>query len=648
VGRRNDLRGPLRGWEPDRQLSPTSLPGTPSAVRFLFSNKQASYCGFARFADRHTRRAFGMKLPGTLPRGLKRSHRGSVVTSPKGELPPGTAPVPRSGQEVRLTAGATGGRLVARFGAEQAREVDDVVTDGVRDTDGGVHILGTNGNIGSLVRNIATQYLSFGVTIVVGIVLTPTLLRGLGQDQFAAWTAALALIGYVGLGELGLGTAVVRRVAAESARGSSAVSRVASSGFAVYLAVFVVGLLAVLVCVSVVGLVLDVDGTLLAHARLVVLLLGLTTCVSFLLNTFPAILFGTGRADVLTATGVVTSLVMAAAQISVVLTTRSLLWLAVTTSICGVLGASAVWAVARRRYRDVVVRLGLADRKIALQLLGSGWRNGLISVAVAASVTSDVIIVGAMLTPAAVAAYGVAVKISAMMQNLSSQLAEVLVPSYSHYNEADEDDRTYDLFVETTVASAAIAFPAGAVLLAGGDLVLHAWLGVTPPGSAAVLFVLVLNVMLAVAGNTSYPLLSGMDELGFMVRLGLVTAVVNVVLGIVLTARFGLTGPAVATVLVTLVSDVVLLPRFVVHRLGRGLGQFWKQTGSSVALPGSIALGCALGVRYWSAGMPDLAAIALLALSSGASFAIVFSLTMGSRRRSRYASVGLLLLRRGH
>ncbi len=61
--------------------------------------------------------------------------------------------------------------------------------------------------------NITTSYARFLTGIVAVFLLTPFTLGVIGTDAFGLWSLCLAVIGVLGLLDLGLGTAAVKAVA---------------------------------------------------------------------------------------------------------------------------------------------------------------------------------------------------------------------------------------------------------------------------------------------------------------------------------------------------------------------------------------------------------------------------------------------------
>ena len=69
-----------------------------------------------------------------------------------------------------------------------------------------------------LVRNVLANWLALGTATVVGFVLTPYMLRHLGDTGFGLWVLVTTLTGYYGLLDLGfragVGQYLIRYIAA--------------------------------------------------------------------------------------------------------------------------------------------------------------------------------------------------------------------------------------------------------------------------------------------------------------------------------------------------------------------------------------------------------------------------------------------------
>jgi len=137
----------------------------------------------------------------------------------------------------------------------------------------------------------------FVLQVVVAFLMTPLMVRALGDRDFGVWTVVGALVGYYGLFDLGIHSAVCRYVAAGlAARDRAQVAGVVSTSFVLFSwaggAVLVLTLVAAALCTVLASGPADA-GIL----RWLVLLLGLRTALGFPFRVYAAFLSASLRYD---------------------------------------------------------------------------------------------------------------------------------------------------------------------------------------------------------------------------------------------------------------------------------------------------------------------------------------------------------------
>src|SRR5262252_10933605 len=70
-----------------------------------------------------------------------------------------------------------------------------------------------------LVRSIASNWVTFLFSGGINFVVSPIIVRSLGETQYGAWALLVAMVGYLGLLDLGVRSAVTRYVAQFHASG---------------------------------------------------------------------------------------------------------------------------------------------------------------------------------------------------------------------------------------------------------------------------------------------------------------------------------------------------------------------------------------------------------------------------------------------
>jgi O-antigen/teichoic acid export membrane protein len=61
-------------------------------------------------------------------------------------------------------------------------------------------------------KNVGSSWFSLGVSILVGVFLSPFILHRLGDTAFGIWVLIFSVTGYYGLFDLGIRSSVIRYV----------------------------------------------------------------------------------------------------------------------------------------------------------------------------------------------------------------------------------------------------------------------------------------------------------------------------------------------------------------------------------------------------------------------------------------------------
>lgn len=491
----------------------------------------------------------------------------------------------------------------------------------------------------AVARNALSGYGAWVVNLAIGLLVTPVLLHALGVEAFGAWTVALATASYVGMVELGLGIATVRRVAAALATGDDEeASTIASSARATYWVLAAIGTIGLAGLVLLPGVFTGTADVSSAELRLTVFVLGIGYLATLAISVYPTVAIGAGRADLSTLVGTTFRIITAAAQVIVVLASGSLALLALATAVGTVLGTLAVRTMSRRVFANIALRVSLVRRSVCRELISSGWRNATIGITSAVAIQSDVLVVGFLLGASEAAAYGIAVRGSVMVGDLAFRATDVLVPTFSHTNTVEDDERTLAALYESAFIARAVLIPAFVIFLFFGNQLLDIWLRDVPAHANTVLILLVACAIVAAPGHSCLVLLTGMNRLTFLIVGLSIAAVGNLALSVLLTWRVGIVGPAVGSLIAFVVFNLTVLPRHVASMLGVSWSRLSGAGIRDLAAPtvAGVLVGlCTRLVLDWST--PTKAFIGSLAI--GIVYVLVLTLFLPRARRDRYRRV---------
>src|SRR5262245_29437690 len=181
-----------------------------------------------------------------------------------------------------------------------------------------------------IINNVLMNWLALAVSLGSGFLMSPFLVRNLGDSTYGVWVLVGSLVGYLGILDFGITPSIVKYVAEHRARGDQqAINRVVTAGVAVFSLLGLVCLAASLVAAVLFN---SIFKSPLADniAAAVVILAGLNLAITFPSSVFVGVVRGYQRYD------------LDAGVTSITILARTLLVVALIRNGHGILSVAAV------------------------------------------------------------------------------------------------------------------------------------------------------------------------------------------------------------------------------------------------------------------------------------------------------------------
>ena len=479
----------------------------------------------------------------------------------------------------------------------------DNTTDDMSETAAEVEPMKPSANASSrgLVRNALTGYLSTFVGMATGFLLTPFLLHHLGTNRYGLWMLLNSTIGYVGLVEIGIGTAVAKRVAECLATGDrKRLEQVLGTAFVIYCVVAVLVMLVTAVLMFYVGRMFHLDADATRIARICLFVLGVNQAVNFLFTSQSAILFGAGRMDLMTGVSVALSLAASLAQVALLFHGGDLValaWITVGTTVAT--GSLGYWVI-RKNLHSVSIKPRSATMIMMRELLKFGSRNAAVSICGIVAFGSDTLVIGLLLPISAIAPYVIAAKLAGLMRVLATKPIDVCMPAYSHSSALKDTNRQFCLFTNSVMLALGLAIPIVIVIAAFGKRLIFAWVGAGHDQAYPILVVLAIALLLQLPGHACFSILTGTEDNIFLIKIGSVSAAFNLIISIILTHQLGAIGVAYGTLLNVAITDFIVLPFYVCGRLNRRYLVYLQSCFRPLLLPSAASFALFLLLKQFA------------------------------------------------
>ena len=427
--------------------------------------------------------------------------------------------------------------------------------------------------------NSLYSLLGFVWPIALAIVATPYLVNRLGDDAYGLYALGIAAVGFLGLLDLGMGSAVMKfvseLVATRDVRGLNSALR---AGLAFYIATGVLGLVAVVAMTPfLVERVLDLPVGLRDAARTVFYVTAGTFLFTMLVSFLSAIPASVHRFDITAKVNSVYATATIGAACLLVALGYGVQAIVVANLVVTAAGATAYGVIAPHL---VPVRRGASLDLSMLRRMSSFASLTLVAtVSGTILVQLDKFVIGSVLGVALVTYYVIPANLAIRLHAAAAQLAVVLFPVASELYALGERERVHRLYVRATRLVVAFVVAAAIPLLSFASQILEVWISPEFAARSADVFVLLIitNGVLALTAVPFYVAL-GANRPSVNAVFSLVSAVLNVVFMIFLIPRYGLIGAAVAYL-----ASLIAVPFFILFVERRVLGT------SSAAWVGCVA-----------------------------------------------------------
>jgi O-antigen/teichoic acid export membrane protein len=418
--------------------------------------------------------------------------------------------------------------------------------------------------------SVTSNWGALVVTSAIGFFLAPFVVHRLGNDAYALWVLLGSLVGYLGLLDLGVRSAVTKYVATYHAAGRHhETSAILSAGLAVFSSAGLV-VMALSAAFAWLGLGLfEIPPGLAPIARLVLVLGGVNIAVSLVSGVFGGTIVGLQRLELLNAITISSAIVRAIAIVVALRAGGGLIALAVIQLSVSAASGAASAMISRHLYPELELRAGGWKRSHLRSLMSFGLFSSLIHVAGMISNYSDTILIGFFLPVGQITFFAIAANLIEYSNGLRRGISQVMTPLAGALEGAGRAHAVAEGLLAGSSLGTLVLLPIMVTFILRGSSFIGLWMG--PEYAAqggAVLGVLALggwgSAGFAVASST----LMGVNKHRGLVPAVVAEAVANVVLSIALIGPFGITGVALGTVVPRLAVTVLFGPWYIQSVIG--------------------------------------------------------------------------------
>jgi O-antigen/teichoic acid export membrane protein len=438
----------------------------------------------------------------------------------------------------------------------------------------------TERNMPSALGHILSNWGGFVFSSIIALFLSPFVVHHLGNSAYGLWILCGSLTWYLGLFNLGVGTAVTRYVAKFYAEANDReASSVVSSAMAIFLAGGAAAIFVSLILAAFVMPLFHVPEGYRFAARVVVILAGFNLAASFIGQVFSGTVSGLHRFDIFNLIAVFNSALTAVAIVLVLAHGKGLIALALIYLSFTVATGFAYAGVAKRLFPALKIRLGQCDRKHLKMIFSFSAYAFLLQVSLSLIFYTDSIIIGAFLSVSMVTFFAIAGNLMFYSRSLISGISSIMIPRASALETGGSREQVQMLTLKATRFASVVILPIAITFLIRGSSFIGLWMGPEYAGpSGRVLWILSLGLIFFAADQVATYTMMGLNKQKLVVLVVCAEALCNIALSVALVRSMGIFGVAWGTTLPSLAVSLLFWPWYMNRALGISIRDYVVST----------------------------------------------------------------------
>lgn len=455
-------------------------------------------------------------------------------------------------------------------------------------------------NVSEIRRGALLSYATILIVNLSGLLLTPFIIRALGNSEYGLYLLIGSLAAYLGVLDLGLNNAVTRHVA-QCAANRDRVQEARFLGAAVVVNVLalvaIVGLGAIFYANIGTWFMDTLDPEQQHKARIMLLLLIVNVVMTLLSSMFVAISAGHERFTIPKVVNLSRYLVRIGLVLAILLAGGGAVSLVALDSVLalGVLIANAIYAIRSFRVRVDLISLNV---KLVLSVLTFSIWVFLYAVIGQVQWQGGQIIIGASLGADAVAVYGVGIMFGGYYAAFSTAITNLFLPRANYMTVANVSEEVYvsELVRIGRMAFLVLLLILGGFALYGRDFILL-WAGPEYGAAWLVAVLIMLAYTVPLIQTFAHQLLEAKGLIAFKAKVYLVALPLGVVLGYRLLDWLGVSGMAIGMAAGWMTATVIM-NIYYRNVLGVNVADFFAAVSKGIvpAFFACLALGAALNL----------------------------------------------------
>ncbi len=426
------------------------------------------------------------------------------------------------------------------------------------------------------------SYINLGITLAIGLLYTPILLKLLGDSEYGVYSVANSAIAFLAILDLGFNQTMIRYISRYKALGDEEGQRRLHGMFLLlYSGIAVVALIAGVILFFHLEWIFQKGFTPVEteHLKVIFIILLINLVVSFPLGIYSSIISANEGFFFLKIIAIISSVLTHGVILIVLFMGCQAISMAVVTTVISITLKVFTAYYGTSKYQIKFLFTGF-DREVMREIFLFAFFIFLNIVIDQLYANTDKFILGALCSSAAVTTYTLGVQFYSYFEQFSTSISGVLLPRITQLITVNEDlTEVSALFIRI----GRIQFIMLGFLMSGfvvfGRQFIGLWLGKEQLSAYPIALVVILPALIPLSQNLGISILRAMNMHRFRSIIYFFIALVNVALSIPLALAYGGLGAAGATGFATCMGQILTMNWFYYKKIGLDIPAYWREIG---------------------------------------------------------------------
>jgi O-antigen/teichoic acid export membrane protein len=425
-------------------------------------------------------------------------------------------------------------------------------------------------------RSMSIYYLHLTLVTLSMFVLTPFILRNVGQSAYGLWAIFGSMSGYFMLFSGGMNTAVAKYTAEYAATDQKEkLSQIVSTVLVSFILIDVIIIGFCIISMPFVHRLISIPEGLGFDARVVFLLMGLNVSVMIVSGVFANILYGHQRVDIWKSFSIVQVTVNALLVLLLLKLGFRVIGVASAALISNLLIMMLYILFIRRRSYGITFSLSSVSISVLKEIAPYSIRNFLLGLTCQILYFTDFLVIGIYMGADKVAPYEIAYKFCFYATYAFSVISTTIMPRFTTLFALGDLASLRKMYIKTTKITMLIVMPIVIFLIFWGRSFITLWVGGENFVGTDVFLVLVFMNIIHAIGTPGIALLQGIGRNKEVTYSECVNACLNLFLSVVLIKQIGLLGVALGTLLAHMLTSSWVLQKVVLETIKVGIKEYF-------------------------------------------------------------------------